>query len=46
MGGDATSATTDIEQFPVAERRGENRERELVPPLVDLKGTLCFHGLR
>jgi hypothetical protein len=44
--GDAASATTDIKQFPVAERQGKNREREPVPALIGLKIPFGVQGIR
>ncbi len=46
MGGNAAAATTDIEQFPVSERRGKNRECEPVPALVGLESPLGIQAIR
>ena len=42
----AAATAADIEQFPVAEWRGENPEGELVPPLVDLEAALGIENIR
>src|SRR5512140_3887368 len=46
MGGDAASAATDIEKFPVAERGGKYRECESVPTLVGLEAALGVQAIR